>query len=199
MHSEDWSLESDGEGRVTGRVDLPGMEGGLVLKFEARAAMPSQAQVDAVREFVDAWPALRDTLAQSLRAYWYATECLAVRDAPSPDALADVWSAVWLNEMHVPDLAAKGSRLVRVEGECDWAPDQGLEIGVRNAAELLYLGPNEGKALREPAFASPWNYADARVRDAALSGTPVDEEAFADARAAATPVGTAKRPWWKRW
>jgi len=198
MHSEDWSLEADGAGRVTGRVDLPGMEGGLVLKFDTRAATPSQLQIDAVREFVDAWPDLRDTLAQSLRAYWSATESLAVRDAPPPDALADVWSAVWLNEMHVPELSPKGSRLVRVEGECDWAPDQGLEIGVRNAADLLYLGPDEGKALREPAFASPWNYADARVRDAALAGTPVDEEEFGDARLATTAQST-KRPWWKRW
>jgi len=199
MDIEDWALESGASGGVTGRVELPGVEGGLVLKFDARSAMPSPAQVEAVQAFVAAWPALREALSTALHAYASASAILQPGVAPAPASAAEAWSAVWLNEMHVPAQLAKGSRLVRLEGECDWAHERGLEIGVRNATELLYVGPNEGKGLREPALASPWNYADPAVRDAALAGTPVDEEAFDDARAASMAESTSRRPWWKPW
>jgi len=99
----------------------------------------------------------------------------------------------------VPSLSAKGSRLVRVVGECDWLRDQGLEIGVRGGHELLYVGPGNAEALREPRYSSPFNYADPAVRDAALAGTPIDEDAFDDDRLATTAEAKGRRPWWKPW
>lgn len=199
MDIEDWSLEADGAQGVTGRVDLPGVEGGLVLRFDARAAMPSPTQVQAVQELMAGWPALRGALTTSLFAWWSAASLLDKDVPPPPDAPDDVWDAVWLNEIQVPALSAKGSRLVRVLGECDWLREAGLEIGVRNAAELLYVGPADGKGLREPRHSSPWNYADPAVRDAALAGNPVDEDAFDDARPAQAGASAARRPWWKPW
>ena len=197
MDIEDWALESGLPDGVTGRIDLPGVEGGLVLKFATRSAMPSPAQVEAVQAFVAGWADLRGALATALLAYWSAAASLHKGLAPAPASAEEVWSAVWLNVMQVPELSAKGARLVRLEGECDWAREQGLEIGVRDGAELLYVGPNLGKGLREPALRSPWNYADPAVRDAALAGTPIEEDAI--------PATTGERhaaaagPWWKFW
>lgn len=196
MEIEDWSLESGAAEGVTGRVDLPGVEGGLVLKFDTRAAMPAQAQVEAVQQLVAGWLDLRDTLATALFAYWSAAAVLDRHVPPAPESADEVWSAVWLNEMQVPAQSAKGGRLVRIEGECDWARDRGLEIGVRGGAELLYVGPADGNALREPALPSAWNYADPAVRDAALAGSPVDEDAYGVARTAEV---AGKRPWWRPW
>jgi hypothetical protein len=197
MDIEHWSLDAGASGGVTGRIDLPGVEGGLVLKFDTRSAVPSPLQVQAVQELVAGWSALRDALATALFAWWQAAALLDKTVPPAPASADDVWPAVWLHEMQVPALSAKGDRLVRLEGECDWARDPGLEIGVRDAAHLLYVGPNHGKGLREPRGASPWNYADPAVRDAALAGTPVDADAFDDARLAT--LGEGRRPWWRPW
>lgn len=199
MDIEDWALDEGAAGGVTGRIDLPGVEGGLVLKFDTRAATPSPTQVQAVQQFVDAWPELREPLATSLFAYWSAAALLDDAVPPAPDSADAVWAAIWLNEMQVPSLAAKGSRLVRLVGECDWLRDQGLEIGVRGGRELLYVGPNHAKGLREPRYESPFNYADPVVRDAALAGTPIDEEAFEEERLATTAEAKGKRPWWRPW
>lgn len=197
MDIEDWSLEAGAAEGVMGRIDLPGVEGGLVLKFDTRAATPSQAQVEAVQEFVAGWPALRRDLAEAMLAWWSAAAIGNRHVVPAPASPEEVWPAVWLNELHVPMTPAKGSRLLRVEGECDWARERGLEIGVRDATELLYVGPIEGKALRDPRHASATNFAHPAVRDAALAGTPMDEQAFDEARLAAT--AESKKPWWKPW
>ena len=199
MDIEDWALDAGAAGGVSGRIDLPGVEGGLVLKFDTRAATPTPAQVEAVQQLVAAWPDLRDDLATSLFAYWSAAAVFDEAVPPAPESADAVWAAIWLNEMQVPSLSAKGSRLVRVVGECDWLRDQGLEIGVRGGRELLYVGPNHAKALCEPRQASPWNYADPAVRDAALAGRPIDEDAFDDARLATIAEAKGKRPWWKPW
>lgn len=199
MDIEDWALDAGAAGGVTGRIDLPGVEGGLVLKFDTRSASPTPTQVEAVQQVVAAWPGLRDELATSLFAYWSAAARLDDSVPPAPESADEVWAAIWLNEMQVPSLSAKGSRLVRVVGECDWLRDQGLEIGVRGGRELLYVGPNHAKALREPRYSSPWNYADPAVRDAALAGTPIDEEAFDGERLAAIAESKGRRPWWRPW
>ncbi len=199
MDIEDWSLEAGAAQGVTGRLDLPGVEGGLVLRFDARSAMPAPAQVEAVQRFVAGWPQLRHALSTALLAYWRAAAILDRGVPAAPDAADDVWAGVWLNEMQVPALAPRGSRLVRLVGECDWARDAELEIGVRDGAELLYVGPHDGQGLREPRVASARNYADPAVRDAALAGTPVDDEAFDDGRLAKVGGPAGKRPWWKPW
>ena len=80
-----------------------------------------------------------------------------------------------------------------------WAHERSLEIGVRDGAGLLYVGPGGGKALREPACASPCNNADPAVREAALAGTPVDEDAVDDARLANAAAVASRRPGGKRW
>lgn len=199
MDIEDWALDAGAADGVTGRIDLPGVEGGLVLKFDTRAATPTPTQVEAVQQFVAAWPDLRDELATALLAYWSAAAAADERVPSPPEAAEEVWLAVWLNEMNVPSLSAKGSRRVALTGECDWARERGLEIGVRGGRELLYVGPNDAKALQEPRWSSPWNYADPAVRDAALAGKPIDEDAFDGAHLATTAEAKGKRPWWKPW
>ena len=203
MEVDDWQLEQQAEGGFVGRLVLPGGQAPVSLRIDAGRGGPLPAQLDAVRELMDNWTGLQEPLRLALFAYYSAIASDAGDECPQVASQDVVVSFVTIKEVHVPPTAAQGSRLVRVEGECAWAPEDGLEIGVRNGRELLYLGPNDGKGLREPPTPSPSNFADLAIQDAALMGIPISEEEF-DRVQAILAAGTYKlpsrqRPWWKFW
>jgi hypothetical protein len=197
MDVEQWNLQAWTPGCVEGVLYLPGGDAMLSLRLDVMRGDPSSAQIAAVHEFLAHWVELREPLAKALFAWYRATVRDVDDDLPELGSPDQAWSFVDLGELHVPVTTASASRLVRLTGSCDWEPEHGLEIGVRGGRELLYVGPNEGKGLREPRYASPLNFADPAIQEAALQGQPISEEAFEGAQTATAPVSPAKKPWWR--
>ena len=205
MDVDELELRKQPDGSFAGSIVLPGGQAGLTLRLEVGKGAPSSAQLGAIDELVAGWMTLRPLLEPALFAYYLGTALDGGVDCPVIAAQEDVWPFVSIGAMQVPPTAPSARRLVRLSGACGWEPEQGLEIGVRNGRELLYVGPCDGKGLREPPVRSRRNFADATIQEAALMGVPISEEEFdrveppvtAGAQRRTEPA--QRRPWWKFW
>jgi len=128
-------LESDAT------LEVPGLGVTGTIVIDDPDADP--AEVSAVLRRLTALPAaFRQTLTPFLWAYYsdVAAEWRASEPLSAPE---DVWSQVEIgDELHVARHG--GAWYVDIESSCDWEPEHGLQVVLRDGDTLTKIGPYDG-------------------------------------------------------
>ena len=77
---------------------------------------------------------------------------------------SDIWSYVRPRRVEVDEDTNERHHYVRIGLSCDWEVEHGLEWLVRDAAEVVWVGPSERRSVAEVEKGMSYNYADPEAR-----------------------------------
>lgn len=121
--------------------DVPGLGVRAALLVDDPETDPA-ATAETIRRLLALPAGFRDTLTPFLRAYRadVAAETGAAPPLGGPD---EVWSQVRIGDELVVQ-QHQGRWYVDVESGCDWEPEHGLQVVLRDGDTLVKVGPYDG-------------------------------------------------------
>ena len=198
------ALKQVSDGAWSTEVLLQGAIRPVEMTIACGPAGLTPVHVRAAQQFVDGWPTLYEALRPALFAYYCKTESLATDTGPIIDSPSQVWEHAFIRSVEVAFDERNGNGYAHLAGICSWEIEHGLEMGVRNGRELMYVGPFEDQGCDEPPLTHEWNFADpvaqaTAIAERAPSQAEIDElaQSYTAESNAAEHQLTKKKPWWK--
>lgn len=200
------ALKSISEGIWGAEVLLRGLVRPVEMTIICDRSGPTSAQLRAAQEIVDGWPYLYEALRPALFAYYCTTESIATDTGPPIDSPDQIWEHVSIHSVEITIDETSGNGYAHLAGVCSWEGEHGLEVGVRNGRELMYVGPFEDQGCDEPPPRHEWNFADparqaTAIAERATSQAEIDQlaQSYTAESNAEERRPTPKKAWWKLW
>lgn len=128
-------------------------ECGIVLEDYDEEA-PDADYLEAIARFLAAGPALLDSAAPQVFAYFKDFTAYVGTEGELPiKTPGDVWSHVDFFEVSMARRAEGDGRVyVMVWADCDWEPEHGLQLSFRDGATLARVSPCDGHITWADAY-----------------------------------------------
>lgn len=119
----------------------------LLMVETDRVEEITTTQRRSIAEFLE-WP---DQLFRNLEApiYRYYRQFIELTglNEPKIDSPSGVWPHVYPSTIIIPEYENGDNTYVQIELNCDWEVEHGMEWDIRNAKDVLYVGPFEGNSF----------------------------------------------------